>query len=1028
MKQILDSTISELWAYKERRFIIADSELPYFFHWWSKRDGTVRRMVYELVRQGRLVIVGGGWGLQDETTTYYQSVIDSYTYSLRKINATFLECGRPLVAWQADNFGHSREFASLVALMGFDGLFINPISFDDELIRMERKGLEFLWRGSDDLGDNPLPAGPETDIFTHKLFDGYWSPPGFCFGSMCSDPLLVTSDTLFNNAKERAQLFIEKIRFRQAPNYQTKQVMVMMGQRMGYADSKLWFNNIEKLISYVNEEAFEDKMYAMYSTPMCYLQAAYQENPILETKQDDFIPFAYDQDSYMTGLFTSRPSFKYLVREANVFLQIAKQLQVLTNLRNNDGIFEDFIPGVAQDHNIITGAMRPYAKNYYTKYLSIAIQKSTIVAKQAFNKVRANNPSLLTDYTLCYLNESSCPNTKVPYFYITVYNPLAWNVTMPVRVPAFKRRYNVYDPHGEVVPSALMRIPQQVLSIPGRFAEHDLELVFIAPELPALGFRSYYIEEVKRNKRSLIKKIGKNKQKYFIRQAPRTDNATLLDDPAYDEAETQPEDIGENRAEGSEDGHDATRRPEVTYEELEHTDGTADTTPTTTRTTTRETRTGGDSSWVESSDTYIGNKYIRISLDSHRKVSSMSLANGVNTSLDIQYYFYVSDDPDTVENQKRRPGAYIFRPLDVKPEAIIDYIDTKVYKSGEVQEIHSRYSEHASFVLRLYRDSVVCELDWILGPLPADGLGRELFIRYTTDLENDGVFYTDANGRQVVKRIRHTRPLYRPYHLDPVAGNIYPVTTRIYIEDLRKNLRLSIFNDRSQGGTSLLEGSVDLMLDRLIYTDDSGVQTFLNETVDGKGIVVRGTHYLYLTRASHRPNRVFEKRFSKEIELKPQIFFSRIRQMVRKDRWLGRRNEYSALKTKLPIGVHILTIQEWNERTLLIRLENYLEKVDVIKSGVKEVQLKDLFVNIVPDEAVEMKLAANIRLKDWTQIQWQRNGSFVSNFNDHYGTTKTAEFSYERMKPLKKVDVRAGILLYPQQIRTFVVSYRALQP
>lgn len=71
----------------------------------------------------------------------------------RKINATFLECGRPLVAWQADNFGHSREFASLVALMGFDGLFINPISFDDELIRMERKGLEFLWRGSDDLGE-----------------------------------------------------------------------------------------------------------------------------------------------------------------------------------------------------------------------------------------------------------------------------------------------------------------------------------------------------------------------------------------------------------------------------------------------------------------------------------------------------------------------------------------------------------------------------------------------------------------------------------------------------------------------------------------------------------------------------------------------------------------------------------------------------------------------------------------------------------------------------------------------------------
>lgn len=47
-------------------------------------------MVYELVRQGRLVIVGGGWGLQDETTTYYQSVIDSYTYSLRSHSAAVI--------------------------------------------------------------------------------------------------------------------------------------------------------------------------------------------------------------------------------------------------------------------------------------------------------------------------------------------------------------------------------------------------------------------------------------------------------------------------------------------------------------------------------------------------------------------------------------------------------------------------------------------------------------------------------------------------------------------------------------------------------------------------------------------------------------------------------------------------------------------------------------------------------------------------------------------------------------------------
>lgn len=74
--------------------------------------------------------------------------------SCRKLNASFLECGRPLVTWQSDTFGHSREFASLMAQMGFDGHFISPISFDDELARMRAKNLEFVWRGSDDLGES----------------------------------------------------------------------------------------------------------------------------------------------------------------------------------------------------------------------------------------------------------------------------------------------------------------------------------------------------------------------------------------------------------------------------------------------------------------------------------------------------------------------------------------------------------------------------------------------------------------------------------------------------------------------------------------------------------------------------------------------------------------------------------------------------------------------------------------------------------------------------------------------------------
>ncbi|KAG6438617.1 hypothetical protein O3G_MSEX000095 [Manduca sexta] len=81
MKRILDFTISELWAHEERKFTFSD--MPYFFHWWANRDGTVRRMVYQLLRQGRLHFVGGGWGMVDEATTNYHAVVDQFTYSLR---------------------------------------------------------------------------------------------------------------------------------------------------------------------------------------------------------------------------------------------------------------------------------------------------------------------------------------------------------------------------------------------------------------------------------------------------------------------------------------------------------------------------------------------------------------------------------------------------------------------------------------------------------------------------------------------------------------------------------------------------------------------------------------------------------------------------------------------------------------------------------------------------------------------------------------------------------------------------------
>lgn len=148
------------------RFIYV--ETGFFWKWWTNQNENTRNDVKNLVESGQLEFISGGWSMNDEATTYYQTIIDQITWGLRfvnlvennltknifikcrRLNDTFGECGRPKVAWQIDPFGHSREMASIFAQIGFDGFFLNRIDYQDHAIRQNNKALEFVWRGSPD--------------------------------------------------------------------------------------------------------------------------------------------------------------------------------------------------------------------------------------------------------------------------------------------------------------------------------------------------------------------------------------------------------------------------------------------------------------------------------------------------------------------------------------------------------------------------------------------------------------------------------------------------------------------------------------------------------------------------------------------------------------------------------------------------------------------------------------------------------------------------------------------------------------
>lgn len=114
-------------------------------------------------------------------------------------------------------------------------------------------------------------------------------------------------------------------------------------------------------------------------------------------------------------------------------------------------------------------------------------------------------------------------------------------------------------------------------------------------------------------------------------------------------------------------------------------------------------------------------------------------------------------------------------------------------------------------MVRVYKNENKAEFQWMVGPIPVeDNVGREIIMRFDTDIASKGIFYTDSNGREMLRRQRDHRDTWNVTLFEKAAGNYYPVTAKIAIEDDTR--RFALLNDRAQGGSSLTDGSLELMV------------------------------------------------------------------------------------------------------------------------------------------------------------------------------------------------------------------------
>ena len=402
-----------------------------------------------------------------------------------------------------------------------------------------------------------------------------------------------------------------------------------------------------------------------------------------------------------------------------------------------------------------------------------------------------------------------------------------------------------------------------------------------------------------------------------------------------------------------------------------------------------------------------------------------------DTSLDLsQTWGYYTSFDSTFDNDHKDQdsdqdsGAYIFRPS--TPEQKIRALEpsnAKFYNTSLGMEVHVFFKEPwIKTVTRVLTGLPYVEVEYTIGPIPInDARGKEVVTRFSTPIQSAGTFFTDSNGREFLKRKRNSRPTWDLNVFEPVAGNYYPVNAAIYLED--EENALAVVTDRTQGGTSLVDGTLELMVQRRILADDGrGVSEALNETVDGMtpyppygkaqrlgdGIVITGKHRFMI--GGNKGGARLARSMMDAALVDPLVFVGSAPSHQTTPSYLS---EFSGLRDALPPNVMLVTLALLRDTaskktTFLVRLgHQYAVGEDEVLSKPAEVALDKLFNGYTVVAVTEKTLTGNQDYTDWLKrrLDWTA------------GTARGPKGSL--------IDGTFFVHLEPMDIRTFEVTVEA---
>ena len=308
-------------------------EMIFFSDWFYDQLDHVKEKVRSFVKNGQLSFMNGGWVMIDEGCAYYEDIIEQMILGHRFLKKEFDFI--PTVGRQIDPFGHSLSQASLFSQMGFNIFFLERIDYQDFDIRKYEKNLEFLWRGPGALEENYIL----THINYFK-YGGNWVM-NYCEPNNTSDER--TNDS---NLTTAIQWVRDQLNF-----FQTSHIAWQIGSDFTTkTEGANLYNAIEDLQRQINSNP-NYKIKAKISTPEAYAKdwyKEYQNNPSikLKVKKDDFFPDVrrvnhHNEPAYWTGYFTSKSSFKLMIKQTSQFMHAVRKIYSQYMLDNIDDLDDD---------------------------------------------------------------------------------------------------------------------------------------------------------------------------------------------------------------------------------------------------------------------------------------------------------------------------------------------------------------------------------------------------------------------------------------------------------------------------------------------------------------------------------------------------------------------------------------------------------------------------------------------------------------------------------------------------------------